>query len=952
MVDMKKICNFEQLKNIIENTDLTNYKSIPFWSWNGKLDEDELRRQIVEMYSAGIGGFIMHARAGLETEYMGEKWFSCVGACLQKAKELGMRAWLYDENGYPSGFAGGKLLNKEEYLAQYLEYEIKSSFDESAFASFVYTDGKYKRIYNELNGIEEYHCIYLRTSLTMTDILNPNVVDAFIKETHEKYYQRFSKSFGEELEGFFTDEPQYFRNKTPFTKVLLPEFENKGLNLIDGLIYLFVSTEEGYSFRFQYYEMLNKLYSENYYKKIFDWCTEHKVKLTGHSIEENKLSTQMWCCAGVMSSYEYEHIPGIDCLYNKNLSELSPKQVSSVAAQLGKNIVLTETFAGCGNSATPRDLKSIAESQYFHGVNKMCHHLWAYSVAKQGKFDFPPSFSRHAGWLNEFRRFNDYFTKLGFIIANTKEKLSVAIIHPMRALYLEYIRSLDFKSVEKIEKDFSELLLTLRKFGVGYHFIDETILAKYGKTKENFLLVGNCSYSTVIVPVMKNISQTTLNLLSEYDGKLCVLDEINYIEGIKKEIKLESNITLSEIIENNSLKFKCYDGNTFVTNRMGDIGEFIFLKNLSNKESSICILEGVSKYFVEINLEDYKVNAVEDVFELKPNASAILIREESCLLPRKDTITDVTSSFKTIKITDNYLLLDYISFSKDGQNFSPFRYYQAVFEELLREDYKGILYVRQKFVLNENMPLSLLIESENYISLKLNSGEVPISSSSFDIGFVEGDLTGLTVKGVNILEYSIDYYQHEGVQFALFDSRATENMRNCLYYDCSIDPVYIKGEFTVQEDGSLDKKQHSNIGSSLVENGYPFFFGEVEYLGEYNYDGNGNVEILLEGKYLVANVLVNNKVKNIVLDDKTDITDLLVCGKNQILIVVKYGLRNFFGPHHYDVQDEPLAVYPEKFTFRGLWTGYIAENFTNSYKLFPYGIEKIKIIEKQKMEDL
>ena len=205
---MENTLNILKLKNFINAADLTNYKSIPFWSWNGFLDEEELKRQILEMHSAGIGGFIMHARTGLLTKYMGEKWFSCVGACLEKARELGMKAWLYDENGYPSGFAGGKLLNNEEYLAQYLEYETKSFFDVSAFASFVYIDGKYKRIYNEINDIKEYHCIYLRTSLTMTDILNPKVVNAFISETHEKYYQRFAKSFGQELEGFFTDEPQ------------------------------------------------------------------------------------------------------------------------------------------------------------------------------------------------------------------------------------------------------------------------------------------------------------------------------------------------------------------------------------------------------------------------------------------------------------------------------------------------------------------------------------------------------------------------------------------------------------------------------------------------------------------------------------------------------------------------------------------------------------------------
>lgn len=60
--------------------------------------------------------------------------------------------------------------------------------------------------------------------------------------------------------------------------------------------------------------MMNELYTENYYKRLYDWCEAHGCKLTGHSVEETLLFTQMWGCAGCTPSYEYEHIPGIDNL--------------------------------------------------------------------------------------------------------------------------------------------------------------------------------------------------------------------------------------------------------------------------------------------------------------------------------------------------------------------------------------------------------------------------------------------------------------------------------------------------------------------------------------------------------------------------------------------------------------------------------------------------------------
>ena len=51
------------------------YRPIPFWSWNEKLDTIETIEQINKMYEAGLGGFFMHARGGLQTEYLSEEWF-------------------------------------------------------------------------------------------------------------------------------------------------------------------------------------------------------------------------------------------------------------------------------------------------------------------------------------------------------------------------------------------------------------------------------------------------------------------------------------------------------------------------------------------------------------------------------------------------------------------------------------------------------------------------------------------------------------------------------------------------------------------------------------------------------------------------------------------------------------------------------------------------------------
>ena len=85
------------------------YRPIPFWSWNEKLNTDETARQIGIMDRAGLGGYFMHARGGLQTPYMGEEWFENISVGIEEGRKRGMQAWAYDENGWPSGFGSGSV---------------------------------------------------------------------------------------------------------------------------------------------------------------------------------------------------------------------------------------------------------------------------------------------------------------------------------------------------------------------------------------------------------------------------------------------------------------------------------------------------------------------------------------------------------------------------------------------------------------------------------------------------------------------------------------------------------------------------------------------------------------------------------------------------------------------------------------------------------------------------
>lgn len=249
----------------MKSTDLISAfcRPVPFWSWNDKLEPDELRRQIGAMQDAGMGGFFMHARGGLETEYLSEDWFCAVEASVDEAKKRGMQAWCYDENGWPSGFAGGKLLENPENWAHYLRFERKTDFDAAALGVYTLENGHIRRITGAANGISEYLCVYDCQNSSTVDILDPRITDAFLALTHEKYFERFGAEFGKGIAGFFTDEPQYFRYETAYTPMLLTEYKKAyGADILDLLGALFVDCEEAPGFRFRYWRLMNVLYTE------------------------------------------------------------------------------------------------------------------------------------------------------------------------------------------------------------------------------------------------------------------------------------------------------------------------------------------------------------------------------------------------------------------------------------------------------------------------------------------------------------------------------------------------------------------------------------------------------------------------------------------------------------------------------------------------------------------
>ena len=184
------------------------------------MEVPETTWQIEKMDEVGIGGFFMHARGGLKTEYMGEEWFQNVDASINKAEELGMYPWAYDENGWPSGFGNSVVTGMG------LEYHQK------------YIRMSDKKPEKNVIGKSGDHWFYFDVNPYYVDTMNKKAIKEFIEVAYKPYYERY----GNRLTGFFTDEPQISRDGIPWSFLIEDEYKKKYPKIIKRSIWNSKST--------------------------------------------------------------------------------------------------------------------------------------------------------------------------------------------------------------------------------------------------------------------------------------------------------------------------------------------------------------------------------------------------------------------------------------------------------------------------------------------------------------------------------------------------------------------------------------------------------------------------------------------------------------------------------------------------------------------------------------
>lgn len=572
----------------------SEYRGTPFWAWNSRLTADELCRQIEIFKEMGLGGFHMHVRTGLENEYLSDEYMSLVKTCVQKAKEEQMLAWLYDEDRWSSGAAGGKVTKDLKYRARHLTFTPFYKDDEKGTLLACYdikldNDGflaSYKRIEADEKADGDKWYAFLRLSepeswyngQTYVDTLNKEAIERFIEITHERYRETVSDEFDKTIHAIFTDEPQFTRKEVlnnsfdkmeislPWTgKVpqLYTELYNQDIFATLPELFWDLPDRRISVARYRFHDMISELFTRSFADTVGKWCEENHIALTGHMMEEPTLHSQTAALGEAMRSYRGFQLPGIDMLCN-NHEFTTAKQAQSAAHQFGREGVLSELYGVTGWECDFRTYKYQGDWQAALGVTVRVPHLSWYSMKGEAKRDYPASIHYQSPWYREYPAIENHFARVNTAMTRGKPVVKVGVIHPVESFWLHW--GPNDKSAllrDSLNDRFMSVTEWMLTGSVDFDFISESLLPSQCAHGSAPLKVGEMEYDYIIIPGCETLRSSTYRLLNEFcddDGKLIIMgacptmcDAVKSDEGAKladKAINIDfSRATLLSALE-------------------------------------------------------------------------------------------------------------------------------------------------------------------------------------------------------------------------------------------------------------------------------------------------------------------------------------------------------------------------------------------------------------------
>lgn len=952
-----------------------DYRSAPFYSLNDKLDTTELIKQINDFKDAGFGGFFLHSRTGLLTEYLGNEWWEAIDASVNAARNTGLKAWFYDEDKWPSGYAGGKVpLESEEFHSRAL---IRMDKQENIGKSdtVLFEDDKFKYVCRRsLMGNPGFN------GTTWVDLLNPSTVEAFIEFSYKPYLERYKNEIGNVVPGIFTDEPQVSPREIPsryrpisFSPTVINKFkEMHGYELIPNIPSLFDTIGNFRKVRYNYYQTISRCFEESFTKQIGEYNDKANSIFTGHINGEENFSSVMRNVGNAMITYRHMGMPGIDQL-GLNYSTLnSPRSVSSVANQYGIDRRLTEAYGISGHNMNFEDRKWLLDWHTINGINFVCPHLALYSMKGERKRDYPPNFSPAQPYWPFNKLFEDYTGRMCYVSTIGRYAAEIIVIHPLESEY--------FGTPNNCYRQYDKCLNTLQGIHRDYDLGDEQILSDIGKIKKGKLVVGEMSYKVAILPNMLVIRRSTYNLLKKFKesgGVVLVMDAYpSYIDGESSPDDIDALRLIGKHVTEDNLStvldttlppiFHLNGMNNdllWTHHRLVKNGGIIQISNTSRLNTVDCNI--VFSPFVQnlilwnpedgssMGLEQEKDGSINIHFDETKTwlisygeASREANTTNLYSVPEPGIeIAKLTGNWRGNRSDPNSVILDFARYSTDnGKTFSKPEPVIGIHQRLTDNKYIGNLILKYEIEVTE-VPLktSLVVEQPQLYKMTVNGKDIHFEGKEYylDHALKTHDISGTLRKGLNEIILSLSYVAPEPASLDQYKRYGTE-----------IESIYLTGDFAVKiipsSEPLIESKKNSlgvfpeeaihsvsrylitgekdQFDNDLITQGYPFYAGTFNLKKTFRIDKKPGADAkryfisFPKFEAVVIQVKINEKEFAPLLYSpwKVDITDAIKEGDNQVEVILTNSLRNLFGPHHH-TGGELTGVGPVSFTGNPGW---------------------------------
>lgn len=518
----------------------------PIYSWvfNGKLSHEETDKQLAEMNRLGIKAMYVIPEpkefrpdtmpTELEPGYLTEEYFEEYIYALKQAEKLGMICWLYDEGGWPSGSACGKV------VAQYPEtrmqgvrirnfpvnegetYKVQNP---DTLASFIektqfITEGY---VFEYDTTVSEYYRVFEET--TEPDVTKQGVTERFIEITHDQYKKAMGDEFHDLVKAVFTDEPG-----APFlTPELFDEFEKEnGFSVLPFLPYIgFVAepTQQAADVMEKWFDLCSRKFCENYLCKLKRWCEDNGTLSTGHvNVDDTLDGWRIGRHFNVMRALRCFDIPGVDVIWRQifpgkqrtneigmSIAEnrLFPRYASSAAAQNGTKYVMSESFGVYGAGTTYDEMRFTAGFQTIRGVNIINPMVVSYLRKAAVLAQEQPIFVEDFACCKLLDGFNSYLQRLCYVCSLGKRVCNTALYYPIHNFYRR-------QNAEKVTKEYESIGKALDEKRIDFDIIDDDAIISADGIDEGNIRVGNARYKNVLFPEHAIVPDGIKSHLDEY----------------------------------------------------------------------------------------------------------------------------------------------------------------------------------------------------------------------------------------------------------------------------------------------------------------------------------------------------------------------------------------------------------------------------------------------------